>query len=77
MASALRYLPYVKAVHEQDNRLLITSDCARDYRNDLSQTITSAGGVIIGMAAQQPSLEETFVTLTDANLPLFAERVRP
>jgi len=43
-----------------------------ESRRALSLTLTGAGGIILGMREPRATLEEAFVTLTDANLETFA-----
>jgi ABC-2 type transport system ATP-binding protein len=72
---ALHNLPYVVAVREIHDLIEVETEPTADYRKEISQIITSHGGVIIGMKIKKLSLEETFVTLTDKNIALVTDMV--
>lgn len=64
----LRQMPFIFDLHEGHHRLVIEMDASEDYRHQISKAITELGGVIIAMKMREPTLEETFVTLTERNL---------
>ncbi|HBY93126.1 MAG: ABC transporter ATP-binding protein [Ardenticatenaceae bacterium] len=72
----LRALPFVFDVEACPGRLTVDVEREGDYRAQVSQTLTGLGAVIVGMKVRQPSLEETFMTLTERDLAGLADRVR-
>jgi ABC-2 type transport system ATP-binding protein len=61
----LARLPAVRRVQTTDNRVAITVAGGADQRGAISQAVTAAGGVILGLRVHQPTLEEAFLTLTE------------
>jgi ABC-type uncharacterized transport system ATPase subunit len=61
--SAVKALPYVKDVSKNNNALNITLTTREDVRAKVSQSITRAGGVIVGMNQKSHSLEDVFIQL--------------
>jgi len=59
----LRKLPFVSDIQTEDNELSITLDTKEDVRAQVSQTVTSSGGVIVSMTLTGQSLEDVFVQL--------------
>ncbi|HZQ09140.1 MAG TPA: ABC transporter ATP-binding protein [Anaerolineae bacterium] len=63
LSQRLEHLAGVKHVTCQERVLNIQTET--DLRVAVSQTITSAGGLVVSMEAQEPSLEDVFVKLTE------------
>ena len=61
--TALENLSYVKDLSKNGNLLNITLNTWEDVRSEISQTITKAGGIIIGMNQKSHSLEAVFMQL--------------
>ncbi len=59
----LEALPFVTMVTTDGNTLRITTE--EDRRKELSETISSSGGVIIGMREENISLEDAFLQVTE------------
>jgi ABC-2 type transport system ATP-binding protein len=59
-------LPVVRQAQVNGRRLVVTLVAGADHRGAISQAVAAAGGVIVGMHVHEPTLEETFLTLTDA-----------
>jgi len=59
-------LPVVRQAQTDGRRLVVTVAPGADHRGMISQAVAAAGGVIVGMHAHEPTLEEAFLTLTDA-----------
>ena len=66
--SAVSALPGVRHAAAANGTLRLTLAPGPEPRRALSVALTSAGGVILGMREPQPTLEDAFVTLTDATL---------
>jgi ABC-2 type transport system ATP-binding protein len=62
VVSAVAALPFVTDLHSEGRRLDVTFG-GRDHRAEVSRTVVRAGGVIVGMATGQRSLEDVFVAL--------------
>ena len=60
---AVKALPFVKAVSRIANTLAISLATPDDVRAQVSQTLTRAGGIIIGMNLKGHSLEDVFIQL--------------
>jgi ABC-2 type transport system ATP-binding protein len=60
---ALKGLPYVKDVSRSSNMLTIVLTTRDDVRAEVSQAITKAGGIIVGMNLKGHSLEDVFIQL--------------
>lgn len=76
LGKTLKKMPFVINVETRDNRLFIETNSNRDRRAEVSHAITSLGGVIIEMKVHKPTLEDTFITLTDKTLPFIAEMMQ-
>lgn len=68
----LMSLPVVRHVQADGTRLVVTTAEAADHRGVISQAVAAAGGVIVGMRAHEPTLEEAFLTLTEAAMDQYA-----
>ena len=63
----LERLPFVQKVEEFPlNRWLVTTATGEDQRPELARFLAGQGALVIGMRILERSLEEAFVTLTDA-----------
>jgi ABC-2 type transport system ATP-binding protein len=61
--SALKGLPAVSSVVQTGNTLRIQLTTHEDVRAQVSQEITRAGGIIIGMSQKESNLEDVFIQL--------------
>lgn len=59
----LKKLPFISDVKTEDNKLSIALDTKEDVRPQVSETVTSSGGIIVAMALSGQSLEDVFVQL--------------
>jgi ABC-2 type transport system ATP-binding protein len=67
VVQALKNLPFVANVSQMDNALSIQVATHEDVRIQVSETITKAGGVIVGMSMRGPNLEDVFMQLVSKN----------
>jgi ABC-2 type transport system ATP-binding protein len=63
VAQALKSLPFVANVGQTGNALSIQVATHEDVRIQVSETITKAGGVIVGMSMKGSNLEDVFMQL--------------
>jgi ABC-2 type transport system ATP-binding protein len=63
VVSVIKGLPYVKDVSQNGNMLNIVLTTRADVRAPVSQAITGAGGIIVGMSVKGHSLEDVFIQL--------------
>ncbi len=63
VVAALKALTPVKDASKNGNSLTITLSTREDVRAQISQAITGAGGVIVGMNQKSHSLEDVFIQL--------------
>jgi len=68
----LTKLPVVRQVQANGQRLVVTVAAGGDHRGLISQAVAAAGGVIVGMRVHEPTLEEAFLTLTEAAVERWA-----
>lgn len=61
-------LPMVRHVQANGRRVILTVTPGADHRGAVSQAVAAAGGIIVGMSAHEPTLEEAFLTLTDSTV---------
>jgi ABC-2 type transport system ATP-binding protein len=61
--AALKNSPQVEELSKNGNVLNIALTTREDVRADISQTITKAGGIIVGMNQKSHSLEDVFIQL--------------
>ncbi|MCW3999016.1 MAG: ABC transporter ATP-binding protein [Candidatus Bathyarchaeota archaeon] len=61
--AAVKGLSFFKSATKSGNTLNITVATPQDVRAEVSQAITSAGGVIVGMSQKGHSLEDVFIQL--------------
>jgi len=67
IVSAVKDLPFVSNVGQNGNNLSITLKYTEDVRVQVSQQITQAGGVIVGMSMKGSNLEDVFIQLISKN----------
>lgn len=65
---------FVKGLKREGNLLTIKVKTDQDYRAQISQAISQQGGVILGIKKKEMSLEEAFITITEKNISLLAEK---
>jgi len=70
--AALAGLPGVREVQVNGRRVIAAVAAGADRRADISQAVAAAGGVIVGMRVREPTLEDTFLTLTEATVDRWA-----
>jgi ABC-2 type transport system ATP-binding protein len=63
IVNAVRSLPFVSDVAETGNTLRIHIKTHEDVRAKVSQEITKAGGIIVGMSQKSSNLEDVFIQL--------------
>jgi ABC-2 type transport system ATP-binding protein len=63
VVSVIKGLHYVKDVSQNGNILNIVLTTRADVRAPVSQAITGAGGIIVGMSVKGHSLEDVFIQL--------------
>jgi len=63
VVQALKDLPFVTNVGQTGNELSIQVATHEDVRIQVSETITRAGGVIVGMSMKASNLEDVFMQL--------------
>jgi len=73
IVSGLRELPFVVSVEAHGNRLTVKTKADKDYRGQISSTVSAKGGVVLGLRRHEMSLEEAFVTITENNLFLLTK----
>lgn len=66
LEAQLLKLPMVRQVRAEGRRVTVMVTPGADHRGIISQAVAAAGGVIVGMHAHEPTLEEAFLTLTEA-----------
>lgn len=65
---------FIKGLKREKNILTIKVKTDQDYRAQISQAISQQGGVILGIKKKEMSLEEAFITITEKNISLLAEK---
>jgi ABC-2 type transport system ATP-binding protein len=63
VVEAVKKLPFVSGTWRIDNTLMIQVNTYNDIRAQVSQAVTGAGGVIIGMSQKNANLEDIFIQL--------------
>jgi ABC-2 type transport system ATP-binding protein len=63
VVEAIKGLPFVKNISRSGNILTIVLTTRDDVRAEVSQAITKAGGIIVGMNLKGHSLEDVFIQL--------------
>jgi ABC-2 type transport system ATP-binding protein len=71
---ALEKLEFVRGVQVKDNTLVVEVNADKDYRATVSGIAAKEGGVVLGIRKLEMSLEEAFLTLTQKNISLLADR---
>jgi ABC-2 type transport system ATP-binding protein len=69
---ALSSFDFVQAIKQQENLLTLRVKSGRDYRAQISETISRQGGIVLGIKVKEMSLEEAFITITQKNISLLA-----
>jgi phosphopantothenate synthetase len=71
----LERLPFVQKVEEFPlNRWLVTTPTGADQRPELARFLAGQGVLVVGMRTLERSLEDAFVTITDAAVRAWAEK---
>jgi len=63
IVESVKKLQFVSNVSQDGNKLIIELKTSDDVRSQVSQVITSSGGVIVSMSLKGQSLEEVFMQL--------------
>lgn len=66
--AAVEIMPFVQKVEQNGNELIVKVDAGEDHRAAIGKSILDHGLVVLEMKEEKPSLEETFVTITEKNL---------
>jgi ABC-2 type transport system ATP-binding protein len=61
--AAVKKLPFVSGTWRTGNTLLVQVNTYNDIRAQVSQAVTGAGGVIVGMGQKNANLEDIFIQL--------------
>jgi hypothetical protein len=61
--AGVKSLPIVSGTWRTGNTLLVQVNTYGDIRAQVSQAVTSAGGVIVGMSQKNANLEDIFIQL--------------
>ena len=61
--AAVKELSFVSGTWRTGNTLLVQVNTYNDIRAQVSQAVTSAGGVIVGMSQKNANLEDIFIQL--------------
>jgi ABC-2 type transport system ATP-binding protein len=69
---AVSSLPFVREAVMRSRLILLKAGPERDIREKISRRIVEAGGTVLMVGLKEPSLEETFLELTDRNVSLLA-----
>jgi ABC-2 type transport system ATP-binding protein len=63
VVKAVKSMPFVSGITETGNNLRIQIKTHEDVRAQVSQEITRAGGIIVGMSQKSSNLEDVFIQL--------------
>ena len=66
LMETLQALPFVVHVQQRDHLMTIVTAADRDYRVDVGRELASRGAIVQGMREIETTLEEAFMTLTEA-----------
>ncbi len=72
LAGDLRGLPFVTKVDATERQLTIATRDDRDYRAEVARAIAGSGAIVQGMRTIEPTLEEAFITITEAQAETWA-----
>jgi ABC-type uncharacterized transport system permease subunit len=61
--AAVKKLPYVSGTWRTGSTLMVQVNTYSDIRAEVSQAVTGAGGVIVGMSQKNANLEDIFIQL--------------
>lgn len=61
-------LPFVDHIDQENDLMVIYTRDNADYRADLGRFLTSQGVVVQGMRALETTLEDAFITITEAHI---------
>jgi ABC-2 type transport system ATP-binding protein len=65
--AAVKKLSFVSSTWRTGNTLIVQVDTYNDIRAQVSQAVTGAGGVIVGMSQKNANLEDIFIQLVTKN----------
>lgn len=68
LIATLRGLPWVREIEEKNQVITIFTPDDRDYRAEAGRVLAGHGAIIQGMRTVESSLEEAFITLTEAHI---------
>jgi len=70
---ALSTLEFIKGIKSEGNLLIIKVKADKDYRAQISETISREKGIVLGIKTKEMSLEEAFITITEKNISLLTK----
>ena len=68
LVQEIHALPFVDRIDRENDLMVIYTHDDADYRADLGRFLTSQGVVVQGMRALETTLEEAFITITEAHI---------
>jgi len=68
LVQEIHTLPFVDRIDQENDLMVIYTHDDADYRADLGRFLTSQGVVVQGMRALETTLEEAFITITEAHI---------
>ena len=68
LVAGLNDLPFVAGVVQAQEKLTILTESNRDYRPEVGKFLADNGAVVLGMKQIEASLEEAFITITEAHV---------
>jgi ABC-2 type transport system ATP-binding protein len=72
LAADLRALPFVSSVSGDALQLVISTHDDSDYRSQVARAIAGHGAIVQAMRTVEPSLEEAFINITEAQAQTWA-----
>ena len=73
IVDTLSTFDFIKGIKKEGNFLIAQVKTDKDYRAQISETISQQGGVVLGIKTKEMSLEEAFITITEKNISLLAK----
>ncbi len=68
LARHLKALDFVSRVEGTAEKLTVYTHDDRDYRSELARAVAGQGAIVMDMRSIEPSLEEAFITITEAEI---------
>lgn len=73
--ATLSAMSFVKKVERTAKGLTVTVGSDRDYRAEVSKAVSANKAALLGLATDEMSLEEAFMTITEHNISLLTKEV--